>query len=56
MEQIFPDPSALVQRGVLQMEGGVTQLTSTSWQISRFHAIEDWFRYKGLPSMSCFSR
>jgi hypothetical protein len=47
MEQIFPDPSALVQRGVLQMEGGVTQLTSTSCQISRFHnAIEDWFRYK----------
>lgn len=30
------------------MEGGVTQLTSASWQISRFHnAIEDWFRCKG---------
>jgi hypothetical protein len=29
------------------MEGGVTQLTSASWQISRFHnAFEDWFRYK----------
>ncbi|KAL6232751.1 hypothetical protein BDW75DRAFT_12336 [Aspergillus navahoensis] len=28
--------------------GGVTQLTSASWQITRFHdAIEDWFRYKG---------
>ncbi|KAJ5399562.1 hypothetical protein N7465_010051 [Penicillium sp. CMV-2018d] len=27
-------------------EGGVTQLTSASWQISRFHnTIEDWFRY-----------
>jgi hypothetical protein len=48
MEQIFPDLSALVERGVLQMEGGVSQLTSASWQISRFHnAIEDWFRYKG---------
>ncbi|OKO89278.1 hypothetical protein PENSUB_13813 [Penicillium subrubescens] len=36
------------ERGVLQMEGGVAQLTSASWQISRFHnAIEDWFRYKG---------
>ncbi|GKZ49461.1 hypothetical protein AbraIFM66951_002025 [Aspergillus brasiliensis] len=36
------------ERGVLQMEGGVTQLTSASWQISRFHdAIEDWFHYKG---------
>ena len=37
-----------MERGVLQMEGGVTQLSSVSWQISRFHyAIEDWFRYKG---------
>jgi hypothetical protein len=48
MEQIFPDLSALIERGVLQMEGGVTQLSSVCWQISRFHnAIEDWFRYKG---------
>ncbi|OQE71134.1 hypothetical protein PENNAL_c0111G02955 [Penicillium nalgiovense] len=48
MEQIFPDLSALVERGILLMEGGVTQLTSASWQISRFHnAIEDWFRCKG---------
>ncbi|KAL4934995.1 hypothetical protein BDV06DRAFT_140442 [Aspergillus oleicola] len=48
MEQIFPDLPALIERGVLQMEGGVTQLTSASWQISRFHdAIEDWFHYKG---------
>jgi hypothetical protein len=48
MEQIFPDLSALVERGVLRMEGGVTQLTSASWQIARFHnAIEDWFRYNG---------
>lgn len=48
MEQIFPDLSALLEREVLQMEGGVTQLTSACWQISRFHnAIEDWFRYKG---------
>ncbi|KAJ5152476.1 hypothetical protein N7492_009756 [Penicillium capsulatum] len=30
------------------MEGGVTQLTSACWQISRFHnAIEDWFQYMG---------
>lgn len=30
------------------MDGGVTQMTSASWQISRFHnAIENWFRYKG---------
>lgn len=48
MENIFPDLSALVERGVLQMEGGVTQLSLVCWQTSRFHnAIEDWFRYKG---------
>ncbi|KAJ5712338.1 hypothetical protein N7493_008806 [Penicillium malachiteum] len=48
MEQIFPDLSALVQRGVLKMEGGVTQLTIASWQTSRFHtAVEDWFNYEG---------
>lgn len=48
MEQIFPDLSALVERGVLRMEGGVTQLTPASWQIARFHgAIEDWLRYHG---------
>ena len=30
------------------MEGGVTQLTSASWQTTRFYnAIEDWFRYNG---------
>ncbi|KAL5335627.1 hypothetical protein BJX70DRAFT_374646 [Aspergillus crustosus] len=32
MEQIFPDLAALIERGVLQMEGGVTQLTSASWR------------------------
>ncbi|KAJ5267491.1 hypothetical protein N7478_010478 [Penicillium angulare] len=48
MEQIFPDLSSLVEREVLHMEGGVTQLTSACWQISQFHnAIEDWFRFKG---------
>ncbi|KAJ5231014.1 hypothetical protein N7489_011722 [Penicillium chrysogenum] len=48
MEQIFPDLSTLVQRGILQMGGGVNQLTEASWQVSRFHnAIEDWFRYNG---------
>ncbi|KAE8155565.1 hypothetical protein BDV40DRAFT_294231 [Aspergillus tamarii] len=47
MEQIFPDLAALIERGDLRMDG-VTQMTSASWQISRFHnAIEDWFRYKG---------
>jgi hypothetical protein len=48
MEQIFPDLRALIEQGVLQMEGGVTQLSSVCWQTSRFHnAFEDWFRYKG---------
>ncbi|KAF7597015.1 hypothetical protein BBP40_011381 [Aspergillus hancockii] len=48
MGQMFPDLSALIERGVLRMEGGVTQLTAASWQTTRFHnAIEDWFRYKG---------
>lgn len=48
MERLFPDMSALIHRGVLRMEGGITQLTPASWQISRFHdAVEDWFRYKG---------
>lgn len=48
MEQIFPDLSVLLERGVLRMDGGVTQLTSASWQTTRFHnAIEDWFRYNG---------
>ncbi|KAE8334737.1 hypothetical protein BDV24DRAFT_172016 [Aspergillus arachidicola] len=48
IEQIFPDLAALIERGDLRMDGGVTQMTSASWQISRFHdAIEDWFRYKG---------
>lgn len=47
MERIFPDLTALVERGVLQMEGGVTQL-SPSWQTERFHnAVEDWFHYAG---------
>lgn len=48
MERLFPDMNALIHRGVLRMEGGITQLTPASWQISRFHdAVEDWFRYKG---------
>ena len=48
MERIFPDLSALIERGILQMEGGINQLTEFSWKISRFHnAIEDWFRYDG---------
>ena len=48
MEQIFPDLSVLLERGVLRMEGGVTQLTSASWQTTRFYnAIKDWFRYNG---------
>ena len=48
IEQIFPDLSALAERGALRMEGGITQLTSASWQTTRFHdAIEDWFHYNG---------
>ena len=48
MEQILPDLSTLVEHGVLRMEVGVTQLTSSSWQTTYFHdAIEDWFRYNG---------
>ena len=48
MEQIFPDLSVLLEHGVLQMEGGVTQLTSASWQTTHFHnTIEDWFCYNG---------
>lgn len=48
MEQIFPDLSVLLECGVLQIEGGVTQLTLASWQTTCFHnAIEDWFCYNG---------
>ncbi|KAE8397203.1 hypothetical protein BDV37DRAFT_65329 [Aspergillus pseudonomiae] len=42
IEQIFPDLAALIEHRYLRMDGGVTQMTSASWQISRFHnAIED---------------
>ena len=61
MEQIFPDLSVLLERRVLRMDGGVAQLTSASWQTTRFHnAIEDWFRYNGrtfdVKLYDCFER